>query len=190
MFSSLPTFSSRGGRKAVALTAWNRVLGAFGAYRRWQQPDWKAVDRLVFICKGNICRSAYGHAYASQRHGFRVASAGLEAREGARANDVAQRVAGLRGVDLSGHRAQAVNQFPFRPGDLLVAFEPGHLLALERALSDRRGIQMTLMGVHARPSEPYMHDPYGLADDYFANCFLNIERNVGVMTERLEGSRR
>jgi protein-tyrosine phosphatase len=44
-------------------------------------PDPARVRRLVFVCHGNICRSAYAHVLA-RRAGARVASFGLSTATG------------------------------------------------------------------------------------------------------------
>ena len=73
--------------------------------------------RVVFVCSGNTCRSAYAEAFAraeAARRGLAVefSSAGTEAIEGARSPDDAVAAARERGIDLTGHRARTLDGYP------------------------------------------------------------------------------
>ncbi len=59
--------------------------------------------------------------------------------------------------------------------------EPWQAEALERL-----GVgQVTLLGLWSRPERPHLHDPHGLADDYFRTCFRLIDSAVEAMVARL-----
>ena len=73
--------------------------GAYGPYGR---VDWRVVERLVFVCQGNVCRSPYGEVCA-WRFTDRVASIGLATTSGQPANEIARAMAQQRGVDLTRH---------------------------------------------------------------------------------------
>src|SRR4051812_36705278 len=53
-----------------------RTLDRFGAFFPLRRIPWTEVERLVFVCQGNICRSAYADALA-RRAGLRSVSFGL-----------------------------------------------------------------------------------------------------------------
>src|SRR5947199_9403738 len=108
-----------------------RTLDSVGAFAPLRRVPWDDVERLVFVCQGNICRSAYADALA-RRAGLRSVSFGLGARDGDCANTVASDRAAARGVDLSAHRATSAATFRVRRGDLLLAMEPAQLLALAK----------------------------------------------------------
>ena len=75
-------------------------------------PSLRAGDTVLFVCHGNIIRSALAdqlmqhHAKALGVVCDRVISAGLDARPGRQADPRAIAAAELLGVDLRGHRAQ------------------------------------------------------------------------------------
>src|SRR5215469_15602974 len=71
-----------GGRRGYVFHLAARAMGALGAYRRLGALDWGTVTRLVFVCKGNICRSPYAAARAQQL-AVEATSFGLDAIEGA-----------------------------------------------------------------------------------------------------------
>src|SRR2546421_5517665 len=103
------------------------LLGSFSLLKR---VEWGSVTRLVFVCKGNICRSPYAEARA-RAMGLPCSSFGLEAGVHKPANPSAIRAARARGLDLSEHRAQSVSEFTIAAGDLLTAMEPWHAEALQ-----------------------------------------------------------
>jgi protein-tyrosine phosphatase len=149
------------------------LAGRFGAYRLYQRIDWVAARRLVFVCSGNICRSPYAAELAKLR-GWNTASFGIDASGGAVANDVAQRVAKARGVDLASHVSMRVADFVVRPGDLLIGMEPRHVRAISEFCLGT-GAQVTLMGLWSIPQAPFLPDPYGMKDECFEYVFDLIE---------------
>ena len=56
-----------GSRRGFVRTWWHRLRYLLGGYRAYRQVDWNSVERLVFVCKGNICRSAYAGALVTSR---------------------------------------------------------------------------------------------------------------------------
>ncbi len=157
-------------------------LGAFAALRR---VAWDDVERVVFVCHGNLCRSVYAEARA-RGAGLRTTSFGLAARDGDGADAVASSRSAARGLDLSAHRARRLSPDRLRPGDLLVAMEPAHLrrLALVAPSYPR-----TLLGLWATPPRPHLEDPYGLAPTYFDTCFDVVDRAVEEIARRARRAR-
>ncbi len=151
-----------------------RALDRLGAFEPLRRVRWNDVERLVFICQGNICRSAYADARA-RLAGLASASFGLAARDGDRANPAAVERAAARGVDLSAHRAASASAALLRPGDLVVAMEPVQLRGLA---SIAPSAPATLLGLWARPPRPHLEDPYGLSLAYFDTCFDVIDGAV------------
>ena len=95
------------------------AVGRLGPFQL-KQPD--SVRRLVFVCHGNICRSAYGHRSAAEL-GMNVASLGLSSRTGAASPDQAVASAGRQGIDMRAHRATDWKDFKVQPGDLFLVME-------------------------------------------------------------------
>lgn len=172
-----------GGRRAYAAHIRSRVLNALGAYRVAHSIEWDMAARLVFVCKGNICRSPYAK-FRARQHGACTASFGLEAMEGAGANEKASRVALHRGIDLSDHQSTQLKEPLILRGDLIVVFEPWQMREVRRHnFSGLAGV--TLLGIWARPNRPHIQDPYGRSDQYFQNCFSVIDLNLRVLLAHL-----
>ena len=170
-------------RRGYALTYWHKLKDYFGYYRSYQNIDWSEVERLVFVCKGNICRSAYAEAVA---HKMEVAavSCGVDTLIGSPADITAASVAKPRGYDLSAHKTQPVMYEILNSKDLIVAMEPWQADFLKENLSRKH--QYTLLGLWADPKLPYLHDPYGAVNEYFNKCFSTIDSAGMALCEKMK----
>ena len=164
-------------RHQLALAGWR-----LGSYRSYQAVDWSRVQRLVFVCKGNICRSPYTEIRA-RRLGLAAISMGLDTRPQSPADPQAIRAAARKGVDLAAHRSALFDSSVLGPADLLVGFEPWHALAM-LAGAAASGAQVTLAGLWAQPMRPDVGDPHGRSDAYFAVCYEVLDSAVETMARR------
>ena len=146
-----------------------------GAYREIGGVSWSRVERLVFACKGNICRSAYASAKARSL-GVSACSFGLHAVDGAPADPAAIRNAAARLLDLTAHRSTQATTCKMTATDLVVVFEPSQIIEARRY--GEPGTQFTLLGLWSRPVRPWIQDPYGRSDRYFQRCFSVIDAAV------------
>ncbi len=135
-----------------------------------------SVRRLVFVCHGNICRSAFAQAVA-RREGFRTAGFGLSTTSGQPAHAPVVAEAARRGVPLDDHRTTALGDFAFEPGDLLLVMEVRQLTRL-RANPSLTRLPRNLLGRFATPPVPHLHDPYMIDPAYLPTCLDRIERAV------------
>jgi protein-tyrosine phosphatase len=174
-----------GGRRGYLEHVRTRALYALGAYRSARDVDWAAVSRLVFVCKGNICRSPYASARA-RLLGVPSASFGLEAEEVSPADPAARRSARSRAVDLSAHRSARRESCRITDDDLIVVFEPSQLAEIRRLRAHRMS-RATLLGIWAQPIRPHIQDPYGRSDRYFQSCFSIIDANIAELVRRMGG---
>ena len=156
-----------------------------GRYDRLETVQLERVDRLVFVCLGNICRSPFGEAVARSL-GANACSFGLKAGEGKEADPAAARAARCRRIDLTRHRAR--RQIELKPGDLVLAVEPAHLERVGE-LAGKAGAQATLLGLFAQPAHPHIEDPFGLSPEYFETCFAIIEDATRRLVARMRRAR-
>ncbi len=165
-----------------------RTLAAFlwlrcGGYRRYRNVDWKRVKRLIFVCKGNVCRSPYAEA-AARRAGLPTASCGVHASGEGAANPTAIEVAAARGLDLNGHCPRAVDELTPGRDDLLIAMEPWHAEVLVGQTANA-GAQVTLLGLWGALETPSIPDPYGRPRATFGGCFELVEQGLSGVSRRL-----
>lgn len=171
-----------GSRRGFVRTYWHRFRYYLGAYRQYENIDWSRVERLVFVCKGNICRSAYAEIVARSL-GVNAVSCGLDTIEDAPANESAERAAVRSGYSLQGHQTQPMMYLQLRSTDLLVAMEPWQAAYLNRHL--KREHVYTLLGMWSNQNLPHIQDPYGAVDAYFDVCFAHIRSGVKTLVSQI-----
>lgn len=160
-----------------------------GRLNSFEQPQLEKVNRIVFVCLGNICRSAYGHCFALKTaFPLPIASIGLSTTTGVSANNIAIKVADEREVNMHQHQATDLTEFEVQDGDLFLVMEVRHAHYLTLKLKDYKCVQIALLGSFCSPSHPHLHDPYSLHEDYFRHCFdlienatLNLQESVSQL---------
>lgn len=170
--------------RGLVRTALGYAELASGRLSPFKLRDPAAVRRVVFVCHGNICRSAYAHMIAN-RLGMHVASLGLSTKTGNASPKPALAAATRLGVDMSAHRACAIEDFAIQPGDLFLVMEVRQAHKLRRILGSRRDVHVSLLGLWGRPPMPHLHDPYTLSDPYFETCFKRVELAVERLAQAL-----
>lgn len=168
-----------------------RALGPARSRERWQRfgdVDLSFVERFVFVCKANVCRSAYAEARARLLK-VPAVSAGIEARSGVAASTTARRLSAKRGVRLFAHQSTPISSLAFRHGDLVVCMEPGQAEELE-AVATGVGAQVTLLGLWAMPPRAVVEDPYDSGERAWNDCFRTIDVSVAKLTSNWRAARR
>lgn len=160
---------------------------ATGRLRAFRLRHPERVQRVVYVCLGNICRSAYGDKVAREL-GLHVASFGLSTTTGAASPAEAVDAARRQGVDLHGHRAVDLGEFKVHPGDLLLVMEVRQAHELRRRLGPRTDVQICLLGMWCAPMIPHLHDPFSLSAGYFDSCFMRVRQATVRLDRTLSGA--
>jgi protein-tyrosine phosphatase len=175
------TFGTMRGAVRLAVAHGQVALGA-----GWIAPkSLTGTRRLVFVCLGNICRSAFADAVA-RAAGASAISAGLSTHAGGPAHPPVVAEAGRMGYDMSAHRTTPIADYEPRAGDLLLAMEVRQLAVLNRN-PRLAGTPKMLLGGWARPWF-HLHDPYQLGDAYMVNCLQRIERATKALVAATPGT--
>ena len=175
-----------GSKRGFIRTQWHRLLYFLGRYRKYRQINWYKVDRLVFVCKGNICRSAFAEVVAITR-GLNSTSCGVDTVDGAPANERAMEAAMRKGRDLSMHQTRPITSLSIKEGDLFVVMEPWQASYIEEKIGANE--KCTLLGLWCSPETPYIHDPYGKIPAHFDYCFDQIEQSISEITREIKAAR-
>ena len=141
--------------------------------------------RLVFVCKGNICRSVYAERYAV-KVGLVAISRGLMTTPGCPPDPTACRIAEERGVSLAGHRTAVWNPVELSPSDVSIVMEPWQLRRVT-AEDPIHAPNAALMGSWSAPARSAIADPYGRSAAVFRECFSQIESAINKMIAELNG---
>lgn len=159
------------------------LLRILGFYRSFKKVDFTQVQRLVFVCHGNICRSPLGEAVA-RKQGVATISFGLSTRGNAPADPRAITWAEANGYELLRHRTLRVDQYQPQIGDLLIGMEPKHVYALSKNFC-HSPVQITLAGLWLNSPIAYLHDPYNTDQKYFSRCETFVVSATNELIKRL-----
>lgn len=146
---------------------------------------------VLFVCKGNICRSPFAEHLASQlqretgRPGILFASAGLHVRKPIHSPEQAIRVARQFGVNLESHRSRAISKDLVETHDMIIAMEAWQYSELQSSFKqhyDKFFLLPLLDSAGAAVEQGYaafnIQDPYGGPSRAFEICFERIRRII------------
>lgn len=147
----------------------------------------------MFICHGNICRSAMGERIArrvAEERGLdvEVSSTGVSAEElGNPMDSRARRLLSEHGYDVDGHRARQLTRDMLDDVDLFVVAEQRHADRVERLGVDPSRIRLvTDFDPEARPGSPLPDPWYGDMTD-FEDTLAVLERAVPGILDSVTG---
>lgn len=143
------------------------------------------VDRLVFICVGNICRSPFAEIVAqSEQSHIKVISMGIEASGSAAPDERAQKIAKEFGYDMNHLCSSKVDAGVLSKNDLLVVMELGHIKRLKSVI-DEVNCQVTLLGTWGEGRRGSIADPYGRSEARFRFIFSRIKESVKSLLSQI-----
>lgn len=152
----------------------------------------QTARNILFVCKGNICRSPFAELY-SREHlpaNLTLQSCGYYPASGRSSPELAQQVALKFGVDESAHRSRIINDELVQQADLIFTFDEHNLATILDRFPTASGRVFALRSVcDSGPDE--VADPYnGSASDFdlvFTQISEAIDRLSGVFRpEHLE----
>jgi len=171
-----------GGLKRTVKHLYWRAYGLFLI----QPPIPPSPRSLLFVCKGNICRSPFAEAMA-RRHvpdglpiAFRSAGIDVGQPEGCPRETLA--AAETFGIDLSGHRSRQIDAELVAGADMVLAMEAWQASRLRKVFPEHREkVYLLPLFEESPPGRPdagrllNIRDPYGRAIEDFIECFERIE---------------
>ncbi len=175
------------GKKYILMSLLNHIGFYLGFYQKYESVEWGKVKRLVFVCKGNICRSAYGEI-KSKELGLNSISVGLITKEGSSANRSAVTNASYRGIALNEHRARLIDSIEISESDLVICMEPWHINFYKK--HSEVSSQVTLLGLWCKGKRVAVSDPYGKPDYFFDDCFHLIDEALNNINNYLKPNSR
>lgn len=142
----------------------------------------RAPKSVLFVCKGNICRSPYAAVRLKMlKPNLTVASAGLEAGNGVPADARAIQIAKEFNVDLSTHKAQRFTDELAALYDLIIVMEPHQRAALPSGKTIVLGALNVPQG-----GSVVIRDPYGKSEEKFRGCFKEIDQALNQLLSRCD----
>lgn len=148
-----------------------------------------SVQSVLFVCKGNICRSPLAAVYFRsivEKMGRRMAvhSAGLETTPGKPAHAKAKAVASQYCLSLDEHTATQVYKELLDQSDLVIVMEIVQKVRIQRLYPSSKG-KVVLLGRFDSVGFLEIADPYGGTSEEFHSCFQQVTRCCDVLVARL-----
>ena len=146
---------------------------------------------ILFICKGNICRSAFAE-YAAPRllkgsswQGSHIASAGLIVPISEKSPPEAVSAAKWLGIDMNSHKSQSLTSELVKGYDIIFAMEAWQLRQMKKIFPQylEKFFLLSLFDPERPPDKKpifryNIEDPYGKSADCYRDSFRRIERCI------------
>ncbi len=147
--------------------------------RRRAEAAIRHSNSILFLCKGNICRSPFAERSLQTSSRFRCSSAGYYPVIGRPAPDNAVEAARQFGVELGLHRSCVLDDRMVADMGVILIFDREQMLALEA--NHPEAIRKTHYLGALDPAGPLeISDPYGGDIEAFRNAYLRIRQLLAL----------
>lgn len=142
---------------------------------------------ILVVCIGNICRSPMAEALLKNAisgingNECSVASAGISALVGHKADEKASQLMMAKGLDISPHRACQLNKQMIRKADLVLVMELAHKTEIEIKEPSAKG-KVFRLGEWGNYDIP---DPYQSDIKIFESVLVQIDQGVSQWIKKL-----
>ncbi len=163
-----------------------KILYILGKYDKYKQINFNKVKRIIFLCTGNVCRSAFAEWYAKKHNtSIEFMSYGTDAQEGRKPHFMASYVGKKSfNVEMLKHKTSNIRNHNFRDDDLVIGMEPSQLAAIKEEMKEN-GAQCTLLGLWIKKPTPLLFDPYDMGEEQFIECFNLIREAIDNIIEKI-----
>lgn len=175
------TFGSKKGLLWYIRDTISCQVGLFRDYSQLETPP----ERLVFVCQGNICRSALAESVFKSHSDIDAISLGLNTHTGKGANPRLLKVVyETKNIDLSSHKTTSVEDYVPSAGDVFVCMEAGHIKAME---SLGYSGPFLLLGTFGGKKTFRINDPYSANDTFMGKTIDDIVYHTVELAKSLKG---
>jgi protein-tyrosine-phosphatase/predicted ATP-grasp superfamily ATP-dependent carboligase len=144
-----------------------------------------AAHNVLFVCKGNICRSPFAEHLmrGSLDQGSSVSSAGFIPKSHRSSPAQAQAAALRFGVDLSEHRSRVITLDLVENADLIVVFDESNMREMQEKFP--KHLKRVVRIADFLMSGIQIEDPWGKSYEHFARCYTSICEAVQCISTQL-----
>jgi protein-tyrosine-phosphatase/predicted ATP-grasp superfamily ATP-dependent carboligase len=147
-----------------------------------------AARKMLFLCKGNICRSPFAAEYARKLlPDVEIASAGYYPEANRPSPPEAVAAAADFGVDLSSSRSKILGRGQLQQSDAVFVFDMENYLAAREARNGSAS-NVYFLGILDN-GDPFIEDPYGESREDFVNTYTRIKSAIDYIVRARRGTR-
>jgi protein-tyrosine phosphatase len=147
------------------------------------------VEKILFLCYGNICRSPVAERLAVRRlPAAEVSSAGFYEHEGRSTPADIQVVAKSLGIDLSNWASRRVTREMVRRADLVILMDLQNFRDFRREFSSDQN-KVIFLGLLLDPPQLMIPDPYDKTAPEIVRVIKQIEAGVAALAKHISSSR-
>lgn len=152
------------------------------------------MKNIMFVCTGNICRSAMAHGYMQykinneyDKNNFLISSCGTHAINGEKSTNNAILAMKEYSVDLSNHRSTNVRDIDIENYDLILCMTTQHKENIIYLYPKLKGKVYTLKEyVDNNDEYKNIDDPWGFDINVYKDCAKEIVDNVDKLIEKIK----
>ena len=155
------------------------------------------VRAILFVCKGNICRSPFAGVRATQLlaaagvTGIQCGSAGLTTQPAGHPPKEAREAAARFAVSIGSHQPQQLTLELLLKYDLVAVMEANQAEQIRELFPEAASRVVLLSLLEEGPISGYARfnipDPYGHPIEAFHACYGRIDRSIISLLERVTG---
>ena len=147
--------------------------------------------KIMFICTGNICRSAMAHKMLEKKakelnKNVEVYSCGIWAYDGNKPTYEGITVMKDYGIDLSTHRATYIENSNIKEMDVILCATQNHKQNVIRMYPDLQDKIFTMKEYAGHPKNDLdIQDPWGYGLDVYKKCAKEIENCLAIILKKI-----
>ncbi|MBU1388710.1 MAG: hypothetical protein KKD32_12745 [Proteobacteria bacterium] len=146
---------------------------------------------IVFVCQGNICRSAFAEFYLrdkTKNPSLQVTSCGLNVNRPMPSPDSAVKAGLIFGVDLKSHFSKSCASCDLSIADLILPMEYAQYLQMLEKFPEYKHKIFLLADFLPWPQRAMcnIYDPYGKDENAFIRCFKRIRTALDRLALKCE----